>query len=100
MHKSDCMCIIQLQAVLTKDSNLNERLKYMTNKEKYCECHRCIEENGISVWFGALQRLVPLSATKMILCPKCGNKRCPHASDHRLDCTGSNEPGQPGSVYE
>jgi len=37
--------------------------------------------------------------TKMILCPECGNKRCPKASDHRLSCTGSNEPGQPGSVY-
>ena len=37
--------------------------------------------------------------TRMILCPECGNKRCPKASDHRLDCTGSNEPGQAGSVY-
>ena len=36
---------------------------------------------------------------RMVLCPKCGNKRCPHANDHRNDCTGSNEPGQPGSAY-
>lgn len=36
---------------------------------------------------------------KMILCENCGNKRCPHASDHRLECTGSNDPGQEGSVY-
>lgn len=43
---------------------------------------------------------VPLSTTKMILCPVCGNKRCPHASDHYLPCTGSNEPGQAGSVYQ
>lgn len=35
----------------------------------------------------------------MIVCPECGNKRCPKASDHTLACTGSNEPGQPGSVY-
>jgi hypothetical protein len=35
----------------------------------------------------------------MIVCPTCGNKRCPHASDHRYECTQSNEPGQPGSVY-
>ena len=35
----------------------------------------------------------------MILCPTCGNKRCPHANDHRNACTGSNEPGQPGSAY-
>lgn len=36
---------------------------------------------------------------RMIICKFCGNKRCPHASDCRLNCTGSNEPGQPGSVY-
>ena len=35
----------------------------------------------------------------MILCSLCGNKRCPHATDHRHECTGSNEPGQPGSSY-
>lgn len=32
-------------------------------------------------------------------CELCGNKRCPHHSDHTLACTGSNEPGQPGSVF-
>jgi hypothetical protein len=36
---------------------------------------------------------------EMVLCPTCGNKRCPHANDHRHACTGSNEPGQPGSRY-
>jgi hypothetical protein len=36
---------------------------------------------------------------RMVLCPSCGNKRCPRASDHRNACTGSNEPGQPGSAY-
>ena len=60
-----------------------------------CECHRCIEEKGLTGAWGML----PLNSVKMILCPECGNKRCPKASDHRLSCTGSNEPGQPGSVY-
>lgn len=32
-------------------------------------------------------------------CEICGNKRCPHHSNHELACTGSNELGQPGSVY-
>lgn len=36
----------------------------------------------------------------MMLCRTCGNKRCPHANDHELACTNSNEPGQPGSAYE
>jgi len=35
----------------------------------------------------------------MIACPKCGNKRCPHATYHKRACTNSNAPGQPGSVY-
>ena len=59
-----------------------------------CECHRCIDEHSLTDDAG-----FPLSLTKMILCPKCGNKRCPKASDHRLECTGSNQPGQAGSVY-
>lgn len=35
----------------------------------------------------------------MILCPDCGNKRCPRATHHDYACTGSNEPNQPGSAY-
>jgi hypothetical protein len=35
----------------------------------------------------------------MILCPECGNKRCPKSTDCSLSCTGSNEPGQSGSRY-
>ncbi len=50
------------------------------------DCHRCFEENNA----------IP---NRMILCPDCGNKRCPRASDHRNNCTNSNEPGQPGSIY-
>lgn len=63
-----------------------------------CECHRCIREHklGTTGSWGWL----PLSSTKMILCPTCGCKRCPKASDHDLACTDSNEPGQPGSVYQ
>lgn len=35
----------------------------------------------------------------MIVCSICGNKRCPKANNHDFACTGSNEPGQPGSAY-
>jgi hypothetical protein len=56
-----------------------------------CWCHKCNEHNTVNG--------LPFSMTQMILCPECGNKRCPKASDHQLDCTGSNEPNQPGSVY-
>lgn len=41
-----------------------------------------------------------ITSTRMIVCPECGNKRCPEASDHLLPCTGSNESGQTGSIYK
>ncbi len=41
----------------------------------------------------------PLGRQRMYLCETCGNKRCPHATDHRNACTNSNEPGQAGSAY-
>nr|WP_249414608.1 hypothetical protein [Enterobacter asburiae] len=50
-----------------------------------CWCHTC--------------RPVTFSDSRFVVCPVCGNKRCPHANDHRNACTGSNEPGQEGSAY-
>jgi len=57
-------------------------------KQLECWCHTC----------------TPLTAFKpftmrMRLCPTCGNKRCPKATDHKLECTNSNEPNQEGSIY-
>lgn len=49
-----------------------------------CDCARC--------WKQPIGRY-------MVVCRKCGNKRCPKANDHDHACTGSNEPGQPGSAY-
>lgn len=53
-----------------------------------CGCWRC-----------AVARNEGDRAAIMRLCPICGNKRCPHVSDHELVCTGSNDPGQEGSIY-
>ncbi|HGF9181669.1 TPA: DUF551 domain-containing protein [Klebsiella pneumoniae] len=44
-------------------------------------------------------RPVVLNDMRFVLCPDCGNKRCPRANDHRNACTGSNEPGQEGGAY-
>lgn len=44
-------------------------------------------------------RPITLTDMRFVVCPQCGNKRCPHANDHRNACTGSNEPGQEGSAY-
>lgn len=66
-----------------------------------CSCRQCVrardaQDGGVESGLGFR---MPTELTRMILCPICGNKRCPHANDHRLACTGSNEPGQPGSAY-
>jgi hypothetical protein len=42
---------------------------------------------------------LPMESARMVLCAICGNKRCPHATNHRNECTGSNAPGQIGSEY-
>ncbi|WP_370967745.1 hypothetical protein [Enterobacter wuhouensis] len=50
-----------------------------------CSCRTC--------------RPVTMTDMRFVVCPECGNKRCPHANGHRHECTGSNEPGQEGSAY-
>lgn len=50
-----------------------------------CSCRTC--------------RPVTMNDMRFVVCPECGNKRCPHANNHRNACTGSNEPGQEGSAY-
>ncbi|MCM7668181.1 hypothetical protein M8S60_00695 [Enterobacter asburiae] len=50
-----------------------------------CSCRTC--------------RPVTMTDMRFVVCPDCGNKRCPHANDHRNACTGSNEPGQEGDAY-
>ena len=58
---------------------------------KECYCMHCDEERSLAgEW-------LPI---RFYLCSICGNKRCPHATNHKLECTNSNEPGQKGSVYE
>ena len=58
-------------------------------------CHKCLDAETLDVGIGK----IPITMTQMILCPICGNKRCPRATDHELACTGSNDVGQVGSVY-
>ena len=64
----------------------DERLVSKFDKQTYtCWCYNCAD---------ALRRM-----SYMIVCPTCGNKRCPRSTDHNLACTNSNDPGQPGSRY-
>lgn len=69
-------------------------------REAHC-CHRCLEDfRNQRRNQGANRNELTFMRCMMILCPNCGNKRCPKASDHRMLCSGSNAPGQAGSVYE
>ena len=58
-----------------------------------CYCYNCNKD------YTEPHSHIPYVITRMIVCPTCGNKRCPHSTDHNLACTDSNEPGQPGSRY-
>lgn len=59
--------------------------------EPGCACRKCWSERNKK---RKTPRFFPF-----IVCSHCGNKRCPHATDHNLECTDSNEPGQNGSDY-
>lgn len=54
-----------------------------------CPCAACVPTGTDPFSFRA----------QVHLCPHCGNKRCPGAVHHDRPCSGSNEPGQPGSFY-
>ena len=71
-----------------KGYELSTHEKQQEFARKRCWCHTC----------------KPIDYTKpetiyMRLCPECGNKRCPKATNHNLACTNSNEPNQEGSIY-
>lgn len=70
-----------------EDWEAQQARTFKSISEGKCGCHRCIGDRG--EWI-----------MHMVVCAICGNKRCPHATDHNLACTNSNEPGQKGSVYE
>jgi hypothetical protein len=76
------------------DAIFGKKKTQQLDKQYTCWCYNCnqdrIDESGH----------FPYTMTRMILCPDCGNKRCPHSTDHNLACTNSNDPGQPGSRYE
>lgn len=63
-----------------------------------CACYACTKARA-DADPGPLLFGQPVAMMRMFLCATCGNKRCPGAADHRLACSGSNVPGQPGSLY-
>ena len=68
--------------ILNKEKNMSEDCN---------NCRDCLRNKTINS--------MPVLLTRMVLCIICGNKRCPKATNHRLECTNSNELGQEGSDY-
>ena len=98
-HWRDMVCHGLTQAMA---DDLMARLAEIAQKPEYgrepdyhgCQCHRCMDAAGFEHPFRW-----PSNVHGFIVCPICGNKRCPHASNHELPCTNSNERGQLGSIY-
>ncbi|HEL4559555.1 TPA: hypothetical protein UN082_001899 [Klebsiella pneumoniae] len=63
-----------------------------------CPVHPGNSPANPGCWFRTCRPVV-LNDMRFVVCPDCGNKRCPRANDHRNACTGSNDPGQEGSAY-
>lgn len=77
------------------------RTPWSADEPGLCGCRRCVDERAAEQRAaGAPIHETLGSLSRFIVCEHCGNKRCPHATDHELSCTGSNEPNQPGSAYQ
>lgn len=70
---------------------LNQRMRETLGTAHLCPCYSCQDDPSRGL-------MNPVNVM-MIVCPDCGNKRCPKATQHDNPCTGSNEPGQVGSRY-
>ena len=54
-----------------------------------CGCTECLEKID-----SVIDSFYSVASQGMIVCTRCGNKRCPHADSHRYACTKSNVYGQ------
>jgi hypothetical protein len=68
------------------------------NSPGAADCYTCDQKQreGLTI-IEQFEKFGSLGA--FIVCPTCGNKRCPKATWHENACSGSNEPGQPGSIF-
>jgi hypothetical protein len=77
LQKLEYEMSVDIISILERQSNLK------------CWCQECCKkETG------------EYNATRVVVCPDCGNKRCPRATNHELECTNSNDVGQKGSMYK
>lgn len=87
---------VQGETQTTKPTS--SRTEASASETALCQSIRCLDERDVSDGV-FLSKRMPASWSRMVVCATCGNKRCPHATNHRNACTNSNESGQVGSVY-
>lgn len=51
-----------------------------------CDCRQCLRDRDEHRVIAGVK--YPAEMMWMIVCEECGDKRCPHAADHRHPCTG------------
>jgi hypothetical protein len=88
-HISRDVEFVGIRGTITEHKATSSCATPTENTLKTCWCFRCLDEPSMGPFNSAMRR--------MILCPQCGNKRCPRATSHDNACSGSNEPGQDGS---
>lgn len=66
----------------------------MSEQKEQCWCRHCETER-----LKPLPMMDRIFERSFIVCPDCGNKRCPKATCHGHECGGSNDSGQTGSEY-
>ena len=89
--------LLSLEQFKAERQGILRELTALDPKMATCQCRQCLRDRRDGMRVGKM--FFPVEMSRMILCAECGNKRCPHATDHRHECTGSNEPGQAGSAY-
>ena len=78
--------------------------EFERGEDNLCGCHRCVDIRLSEMKYPQHNTLDPYTLDPFppgwrYTCEICGNKRCPHHTDHNLACTNSNEVGEPGSDY-
>jgi hypothetical protein len=81
--------IEQLQKVMELHRDAHRMCVELSRKEVTCQCGTCRPID----WKDP-------SSVRMILCPECGNKRCPKALHHDCICTRSNDTDQEPRAYK
>lgn len=116
MHSRTTSTIAMVALELNRKlEQLSGNTEHVSQPYKLRDAVTAIRNSGIAIDAGNIQeerdalneptcwcrtcRPITVTDMRFVVCPECGNKRCPHANYHRNACTGSNEPGQEGSAY-